>query len=211
MSKKILLFACAAFISVFSAKAQNSSKLFLEGNYGAMLFSQNLSVFDNTFATSRHTCSELAIAYEMSDSSTLGLKLLSSGYELHENSELIGMNYLGLMARFIRPIHLNGELVIKPFLEASLGCTFLTDNFEIDAEKYRTKRYGYGFEAAIGFKVPINKFFEVGMKCGEFVSFPSSPKVDVDVPAKDYKLGEQMILAPRIMGTLAINLFGFRK
>lgn len=211
MSKKILLLACATIICVFSLRAQSSSKLYLELNYGAILFSQNLSVFDNSFTTSRYTSNELAIAYGMSDSSAIGIKLLTSGYELPENSELIGLNFVGLMARINRPIHLNGELVIKPFLEASLGCTFLTDNFSIDAEKYETKRYGYGFEVAVGFNVPLTKFLEIGMKCGEFVSFLGSPKVDVDVPAKDYKFGEQMILAPRIMGTISINLFGFRK
>lgn len=208
MTKKVALFALAAILSSFSLMAQSQSKLFVEGNYGAMLLTRNLSVFDKSMTSTHCEAGEFAIAYEVSDSGALGLKLFSSGYETPAFSESVYFGFAGLMARIIRPIHINGEVVLKPFFEGTFGCTFLTDMFDLDDVSYKAKRYGFGMDAVIGVSVPISKYLEISLKCGELISFIGKPKVDVDVPAKHYELGEQMIMSPYIMGTIAINFLG---
>ncbi|MBR0073974.1 MAG: hypothetical protein IJP95_09075 [Bacteroidales bacterium] len=58
--------------------------------------------------------------------------------------------------------------------------------------------------------VPLTKYLEISLKCGELISWVSNPQVDVDVPAKHYELAEQMIMSPYIMGTIAINFLGLK-
>ena len=203
MTKKIALFALVAILTTASLKAQLS----IEWGIGPQSNYQNISVFDKSRVTTHSFSGELALKYQFHDKFACGLEMLMGAYDIPATSESVGSTFVGVNFSRIRPLRITDDIIIYLYRDLSPGCTFFYDAFDFDGQSYKTNRYGFGVDYCVGLSIPIYEKWEIGAKCGLFGSFISKPKIDMDVPAKDYKTGEQMMIATRFALTLKLKMF----
>ncbi|MBR5029089.1 MAG: hypothetical protein IKX51_07710 [Bacteroidales bacterium] len=187
--------------------AQTDDKPFrIEAAIGTLTNWQKLSIYDNGFSNMRCPASDIFISYELlKDTLALGLKNIGYSLEYPETDETIYISFVAANFRYIRPLQFTDDIKIKLYFEWALGCTFLRDWFSYNDISYKTTRRGFGMDYAIGFNIPIFYNFSIGLKCGYFLSFPSKVDVAAEVPAENFKSGEQIITATRIMATLSVG------
>ena len=203
MTKKIALFALVAILTTASLKAQFS----IEWGIGPQSNHQNNSLFDKSRVTTHSLSSEMALKYEFHDKFACGLEMLVGSYDIPATSESLALTFVGVNCHWIRPLHITDDIILDLYGELSPGCTFFYDAFDFDGQSYKTNRLGFGIDYCVGLSIPLYKDWEIGAKCGLFMSSLSKPKIDLDVPAKDYKAGEQMVAATRFVVTLKLKLF----
>lgn len=203
MTKKIALFALVAILTTASLKAQ----LFLEFGMGPQSNHQNLSLFDNGHITTHSLNAELVLDYQLHEKFAFGLEMLASTYLVPATAESLGTAFVGINTRWIRPLRFTDDIIINLYSELSPGCLFLTDKFDFEGQSYKSERWGIGIDYGLGLSIPFYNDWELGVRCGLLVSYLSKPKIDLNVPAKDYKAGEQMLAATRFVVTISRKLF----
>ena len=207
MKKAFLSIILLAVFASGICTAQTDDKPFrIEAAVGTLTNWQKLSIYDNGFSNMRCPASDIFINYELlKDTLALGLKNIGYSLEYPETDETIYISFVAANIRYIRPLQFTDDIKIKLYFEWALGCTFLRDWFTYNDITYKTTRCGLGMDYALGFNIPLFKNISAGLKVGEFLSLLRNPNVSSDIPAKNFKFGEQIISATRIMATLSVG------
>ena len=207
MKKAFLSIIMLAVFTSGICTAQTDDKPFrIEAAIGTLTNWQKLSIYDNGFSNMRCPASDIFISYELlKDTLALGLKNIGYSLEYPETDETIYINFVAAAFRFIRPLQITDNIKIRLYFEWALGCTFLRDMFTYNDITYKTTSCGLGMDYALGFNIPLFKNISAGLKVGDFLSLLRNPNVSSDIPAKNFKFGEQIISASRVMATLSVG------
>lgn len=207
MKKAFLSVILLAVLASGICAAQNNIKpLRLEASMGTLTNWQKLSIYDNGFSNMRCPTSDIILSYEVfRDTAALGVKFNSYTFEEQATDEYFSISFVAANFRYFYPLQFTDKIKIRPYFEAAFGCAFLKDWFSYNETDYKTTRRGFGMDCALGIEIPFTNYFTAGLKCGYFVAFPSKVDVAAEVPAENYKLGDQIINSTRVMATFSIE------